>query len=487
MKILLVRPAPSPETIGLQHVMVVEPLELEVLAALRGPGDQVALADLLVENKPFAWFLKKHRPDLVAVTGYITNVPAMIRLCREAKQSDSRTHTVVGGVHVEDCPQHLDHPAVDFRIVRNATRAFPALLRLLRREVESKGLPGADFKIPGASFPVPAPGARSGRARWLELPPGVLGTGQRVDEVELPEFDFYYPRPDRSLTARHRDRYFYIFHDRVALLKTAFGCPYKCTFCYCRAITADRYVARPLDEVLDELQEIREREIYIVDDDFLISVERLTAFLDGLQARGLDKSFLIYGRADFIARHPELMARFRRQGLRTVIIGFESFRDQDLDGYNKRTDFSLNVDAMRLCRELGIDVFATIVVPPSWTREDFAFHGKKFKELGIQYVNLQPLTPLPGTGLSVDDKDLLLAPGDFERWDLAHVAVRPQHLSVAEFYEELIRLYMITLYQPRYLRSYLRYPRRMMGRMLAGTWRVRRQYLDKLREARRFG
>ncbi|MFH1808820.1 MAG: radical SAM protein [Pseudomonadota bacterium] len=455
MKVLLVRPAPSPETIGLQHVMVVEPLELEVLAALRGPGDQVFLADLLVEPRPLSWFLKQHRPDLVAVTGYITNVPAMVRLCRESKQFDARTRTVVGGVHVEVCPEHLDHPAVDFRIVRNATRAFPALLDHLRGQGD--------------------------------VPPGVLVRGQRLDEVELPEFDFYYPKPDRSLTAHQRDHYFYIFHDHVALLKTAFGCPFKCTFCYCRAITDDRYHPRPVDEVLDELQEIREREIYIVDDDFLISVERLTAFLDGLRQRGLDKSFLIYGRADFIARNPAILRRFRSQGLRTVIIGFESFRDQDLDGYNKRTDFSLNVEAMRLCRELGIDVFATIVVPPSWTREDFAFHGTKFKQLGIQYVNLQPLTPLPGTGLHVEDRDLLLAPGDFERWDLAHVAVRPQHLSVAEFYQQLIKLYMVTLYQPRYLRSYLKYPRRMMGKMLAGTWRVRRQYLDKLREAKRFG
>jgi hypothetical protein len=31
MKILFVRPKPSKETIGLQHVMIVEPLELEVL------------------------------------------------------------------------------------------------------------------------------------------------------------------------------------------------------------------------------------------------------------------------------------------------------------------------------------------------------------------------------------------------------------------------------------------------------------------------
>jgi len=35
MKILMVRPRPTSRTIGLQHLMIVEPLELEVLASLK--------------------------------------------------------------------------------------------------------------------------------------------------------------------------------------------------------------------------------------------------------------------------------------------------------------------------------------------------------------------------------------------------------------------------------------------------------------------
>ncbi|MBN2361966.1 MAG: cobalamin-dependent protein [Deltaproteobacteria bacterium] len=453
MRILLVRPAPTDETIGLQHVMLVEPLELEVLAALARPDDDVRIVDLILERRPLRHFLQRHRPDVLGVTGYITNVPAMIAACRLAKRLDPSVVTVVGGVHCEVCPDHLDDPAVDYRVVRNATTAFGPLLEHIKRRGE--------------------------------LPAGVLRPGERADGAGLPAFDFSFPRPRRDLTARYRSRYFYIFHDQVALLKTAFGCPFRCNFCFCRAVTAGHYAERPLDDVLAELAAIAEREIYIVDDDFLISADRVTDFLDRLSAARLDKSFLIYGRADFVAQRPALMERFKAQGLRTVIIGFESFYQDELTGFGKKVEVGANEEAMRVCRRLGIDVFATIVVSPSWGREQFAFHRRKFKELGIQYVNLQPLTPLPGTGLEVPQRDLLLAPGDFERWDLAHVALRPQRLGVAEFYQEIIKLYLATLYRPRYLLGYLKYPKPLLAKMIAGTFSVRRQYLQKLGEARR--
>jgi radical SAM superfamily enzyme YgiQ (UPF0313 family) len=57
----------------------------------------------------------------------------------------------------------------------------------------------------------------------------------------------------------------------VALLKTAFGCPYSCNFCFCRKITGGKYIERDLGDVLNEIENISEKHIYIVDDDFLFS------------------------------------------------------------------------------------------------------------------------------------------------------------------------------------------------------------------------
>jgi radical SAM superfamily enzyme YgiQ (UPF0313 family) len=452
VRILLLRCRPDAETIGLQHVMLTEPLELEVLGALVHPPDEVLVVDLLLEKRPLAHFLGSFRPDLVGVGGYIVNVPAMKAACRQAHAFSPRVRTVVGGVHVEVCPEDLDDPDVDFRVVRNATTVFPRLLEHVRG-----GAP---------------------------LPDCVLRPGEVVDRAALPAFDWSFPTPARHLVERYRHRYFYIFQDRVALVKSSFGCPYGCDFCFCREITGHAWHERPLDEVLEEIRALPQREIYLVDDDFLVSRERVAAFVAGV--RSLDKRFLVYGRADFIAEHPDLIASFADAGLRTVIVGFESFSDTELSRYHKGTTASVNEAAMGVLRRLGVDCFATLILPPEWGREDFRACARKLRELGIRYVNLQPLTPLPGTGQRVADEDLLLSRQDYPSWDLAHVALRPRAMSEAEYYESIIETYLAALYRPgELLRLLRRYPPRLLGRMLLGTLRVQAQYRARTRRARR--
>jgi len=72
-------------------------------------------------------------------------------------------------------------------VVRNATRSFPGLLDFL-----------------------------SGESRF---PAGILKTDELQNEAGLPDYDFYYPVPDRSLTEKYRNKYFYVFHNKVALVK----------------------------------------------------------------------------------------------------------------------------------------------------------------------------------------------------------------------------------------------------------------------------
>lgn len=453
MKILLVRPQADPETIGLQHVMLVEPLELEVLATVAPARDTCVIADLLMEPYDFRHFLRTEQPDVVCVTGYITNVPAMRQYCRDTKRHDERIATVVGGVHCEVCPEDLDDPAVDFRVVRNAAVVFPRLIEHIR----------------------------GGEAR----PEAVFGPGEAVDRAALPAFDWTVPIPDRSGTAKHRSGYFYIFHDKVALLKSAFGCPYQCNFCFCREITGHRFHVRPQGEVIREIAGIAERNIYIVDDDFLTSRARVRDFVDANRTYALDKRYLLYGRADFIAHNPDLMEDFRDAGLSTVIVGFESFDDAELQTMEKGIDAATNAEAMQILRRLGIDCYATIILQPHWGLEDFALLGRKLRELNVSYVNLQPLTPLPGTGVTVPDEDLVIPRDDFVRWDLAHVTVRPTRLTVPEYYQAIIDGYTSTLYQLGPLLSYLKYPPRMLYKMISGNSKVYRQYVHKREEAAR--
>jgi len=116
MKILMVRPKASSQTIGLQHLMLTEPLELEVLAALKRKTDEVVIVDLIIEKSSIDYFLETHQPDVLCVTGYITNVATMIDYCKIAKNFNPSIATIVGGVHCEVCPEDFESAYVDYRV-----------------------------------------------------------------------------------------------------------------------------------------------------------------------------------------------------------------------------------------------------------------------------------------------------------------------------------------------------------------------------------
>ena len=454
MKIMMARPQPSPETIGLQHLMVVEPLELEILGALKRASDTVVIVDMILEKKPFEWFLAEHTPDVLCVTGYITNVSTMKTYCRMAKELFPGVVCIVGGVHCEVCPEDFDCEEIDYRVVRNAACVFTALLH----HIEHK----------------------------TELPDGVLVRGNSLGNTPLPPFDFRAPFADRRLVERYRKNYFYIFSRRVALIKASYGCPYQCSFCFCRVITRDGYFRKPLDDILEELEQLQETEIYIVDDDFLFDARWLQQFIDEVTRRRIRKRYLVYGRADFIASHPDIMRQLAEIGLKTVIIGFESFSDEELGKYNKKISSSLYKKTMETLRRNKIDVFATIIIPPEWDENDFRHMVRAVKSLKIHFVNLQPLTPLPKTGIHFPSDKILLDKEKYEQWDMAHVAIRPSKLSVADFYRQILHAYQAILYRPATLWKHIvSYPPDMLWKMLVGGYRVTRQYKKKIKEAQR--
>ena len=454
MKILMVRPKPSSETIGLQHVMIVEPLELEILCALKRDNDTVVVIDMILEKRTFESFVIEHQPDVLCVSGYITNVSTMISYCQSARLLSKNITTIVGGVHCEVCPEDFEHKAIDFRVVRNAAVIFTDLLNHI--ELNS------------------------------ELPKGVFIKGDTLKTVQLPTFDFSVPFPDRDSVARYRENYFYIFHDKVVLIKTSFGCPYSCSFCFCRVITDGKYIQRPLSDVLHELERIKEKEIYIVDDDFLVDKKRLQEFISEIRKRNIQKHFLIYGRADFIAQNPDVMQELAAIGLKTVIVGFESFSDKVLDAYNKKTSVEMNKETMKVLQQNKIECFACIIIPPEWDRQDFQNMVRVVKSLGIHFVNLQPLTPLPKTGVSFPEDQIIIPRSNYEKWDLAHVTVQPLKLSVPEFYKEILKAYSSILYSPKVLWTYLTtYKPMMLFKMLVGSYKVSNQYRKKIKEARR--
>lgn len=455
MKIMLIRPRPSPETIGLQHVMICEPLELEYLCAgVADLGHETLIVDMILEKKSFDDIFREHAPDLIGVTAYITHVDISKEYCRAAKRLNPACYTMVGGVHAEVVPEDFADDAIDFIVRANGIATF--------REVVSAIAGGAD--------------AHDSPGLWT---PGTPDCPK--------ETTFDHPPPDRSKVDRYRSRYYYLFHNPCALMKTSFGCLYECSFCFCRGITDGAYFERSMDSVIAELKTIPERDVYIVDDNFLISRDRVLEFSSRLREERIDKRFLVYGRADFIAANEDVIAEFGKRGLRAVIVGLESCNADELERYDKRSDLAANEGAVHILARYGIDCYATLILGMDWDRSDFDRLGRWLRELDLTFINLQPFTPLPGTPMLDEHRQALIVPRrQFEEWDLAHLVLAPTRMSISAYYWNILRLYYtVTMRPAKLLGLTRRHGLRASLRMLAGSARITRQYLAKALRVRK--
>ena len=422
MNILLVRSKPHRTTIGLQSVMICEPLELMTLAAvLRANGHHVTILDMILERRPLKHFLRKHQPDLVGITGYISHIGVIKEYARQIKMENVDTKVCVGGVHAAVCPEDFSDPYID----------------LVCRTAEDF------YRFTGCTDCAPR-------------------------------------LPDRNLPERYTQKYYYLFQTQCALIKTSFGCPNDCNFCFCKEI--EPYSARSVDDVIAELLAMPQTEVYIVDDNFLHNRERLLEFADKLAQNNIKKHFLCYGRADFIARNEDIIARLYETGLRAVIVGLESASQEELDSYDKRTNVSDNIAAVKILQKYGIECYATVILGIDWGKADFARLYRFLNELGIIFVNLQPFTPMPGTPYFDKFKERLIIPySQPEKWDMAHLVVRPGKLSVRQYYAQIIKLYYKITITPKHTAYMLRrYGFKRTMKLSVGALRISLQYFAKI-------
>ena len=454
MKVLLIRPKPHKDTIGLQNVMICEPLELEYISSnIENLGHKAIIVDMILERKSISYFLDKYRPDVVGITGYISHVNIIKNYAKQIKDYDRNIKTIVGGVHAEVNPEDFISKNIDFIIRANGIKTFIEILDKLENRENTNNIECVYHK-----------------------------NNRKIEK----EKEFNYLFPDRDKVKKYRSKYYYMFHRNCSLMKTSFGCPYQCKFCFCRQITDGKYFTRDLNNIIEELKTIKETEIYIVDDDFLVNDKRILEFCDLLEKNNIKKKYLIYGRADFIAKNEKVIKRFKQVGLRAVIVGLESCDSNELVDYNKKTQVSTNEKAVKILRKYNVECYGTFILGLDWKKEDFNALAKWIKKLGLVFVNLQPLTPLRGTDMYEQyKKEFIIKEDEYEKWDLAHLVVRPSKISIRKYYLYTMILYYKIMVNPKSaIYMIKKYGLHDTLKLSVGGFKVNLQYLKKLIEGK---
>jgi radical SAM superfamily enzyme YgiQ (UPF0313 family) len=428
LRVLALRPPPAVQTIRMDRAMCCEPLELEYLYTVltdpaRGPVHSVQLWDGLIERNDPLRFVRRQGSQVVLFTAHITNVPWVLETARAMK---SQLHPppliFVGGVHAEVLPEHLYDEGVDGVLFADALEGIRRLLDHLRRGEPYQTLPGCAFPTPDGT--------------WRKNPGPVL------DPVAL-------PIPKRPLLQARPERYKTLYFEPCASVKTAFGCPGPCTFCFCARMHGGGYGPRPIAEVVEEIAGLEASSVFLVDDNFLTSPERVREFCTTMREAGVQKRLIAYGTADFVARHPELMSELREVGLEALIVGFEFVTDRELEAVRKRARAEDNTAAIARCRELDIELFSLFMVDPAWRHREFWRMARWIVRQGLCFATFSTLTTLPGTTLAKQRGDPLPPAAELWRYDLLRLHQQPSHMSVAAYYLWLFLLYMLPSLRPR--------------------------------------
>ena len=154
---------------------------------------------------------------------------------------------------------------------------------------------------------------------------------------------------------------------------------------------------RPIDEVVDEIEGISAGNIFILDDNFLTVPTRIESFCDALEKRDIKKKFIAYGTADFIAQHPRLMDRLKKNGLSALIVGLEYISSTDLQAVHKKATPADNDLTISICHDLDIELFALFICDPGWHHRDFFRLASYIWHKGIRFATFSTPTVFPKT------------------------------------------------------------------------------------------
>lgn len=414
MNVTLVDPPRGPWDLLGESVM--PPLGLAYVAAcLRERGHDVSIIDCNAEKIGWDGLEKRLRsthPDVVGVGGETCHVYKAYRVFKMAKELGVE-YTVAGGPHftlnhreaLTECP-HLDYVVVGEGEITTAE-----LLAALQSGREPRKILGVAYR-------------RDGRPVYNGDRPLI----EDLDSLPMPAFDLL-PMEKYRLVA---------WGDRVTMLVSSRGCPYRCIFCSERVLWRGKWRAHSARRVVDMMEHLKDKYgkdiVWFGDDTFNLDRDRIVEICEEIRERGLDVWWGFEGRADLILRDKDIFGLMKDSGLFWVLIGVEAASDKELEAYDKGLSISHVKEAFRLLKQYDIISQAMFILGGWWeTRESIKQKLKLAVELDPDFAIFTPLTPFPGTELYKMAEDMgLIEEYDLSKYDFAHFVMRSNSLSTKE-------------------------------------------------------
>jgi radical SAM superfamily enzyme YgiQ (UPF0313 family) len=347
MKIKLIAPhEQSEENISSAQTFKVQKVNLSLLAALTPPEHSVKIVD-----EAFA-------PDDIAEEVDLVGITVMTDLALRAYQiadtyRQRNVKVAMGGIHARVLPgEAMQH--ADAVVIGEAEEIWPKLLS----------------------------DAASGEMQKLYCANRITN----LSGMPIPRRDLYPPPTYKGYTP-------------IAIgIETARGCPFDCEFCSIGSVMGRQYRARPVPEVIVEIETVKSPHLFFVDD--ALALNRPTAKKLFTEMIPLRLKWVGQGPVS-LAEDLELLKLMRLSGCVGLLIGFESVQKKTQDGMKKiknlRIDFS---DSVRRLHDEGIAILGAFIFGFDHENKDVFDQTLEFIAASrLDCVELRILTPFPGTRL----------------------------------------------------------------------------------------
>ena len=185
----------------------------------------------------------------------------------------------------------------------------------------------------------------------------------------------------------------------LKLVETGRGCPFHCIFCSISAYYCSKYIPRPIDDIVRDIDAAKGGYYFFIDDNIGADPDHCRSLADRITGKGIKWASQC---SLNIAKDTSLLKAMKKSGCDVLLIGFESLDRDNLLQMNKGWTTSLGDanDLVRRIHDEGINIYATFVfgfdhdTKETFDRAlDFSLHHRFF------FAAFNHLLPFPGTQL----------------------------------------------------------------------------------------
>ena len=215
------------------------------------------------------------------------------------------------------------------------------------------------------------------------------------------------PWPDHEMFKRHFTKQLNWEsgdHETVGVFLTARGCPFKCTYCSCDALSklykGNNTRFRHIDDILEEISVISQRykmdTIWFTDETFTVNKKRILEFC-GKYKDQIGIPFSMETRPDTV--NEEVLVALKDAGCTTIRMGIESGVERIRNGLYKRNMSREKIlTAFHTAKRVGLKTSSfNICGAPTETVEDIRETISLNVECGVDSGKMTLLSVFPGT------------------------------------------------------------------------------------------